>query len=296
MRTHFFRGFLFFWIAIASSSLARSQSAVPATPANPDLDRAVQSAKPQKSSAPPAAAIAPTASSDTLTILADSSLRNVLQELAQGWADAQPDGPQVPLTLTNAATMRARIEADPHWDVVIGADAVDMKLLTDRGLLAADGQHTLARNLVMIYGRKALVKDDDLDWFDLVGTEWKKIALGNPETVESGRVALHALQKHDLADEDHKKDLVEAGTEALALHVVQRDQADAVFAYRSDLLGFQVPGFQVYRLDSADAPPVFYLAAVGRLSTNADQARSFIAYCSSEMARNIWAHYGFEMD
>ena len=270
-----------------------AQTAVPATPANADLTRPVVVPKaPAQSSAP--AGQAPSA--DTLTVLADSSLRNVLQVLAQGWADAQADGPQVPLTLTNAGTMRARLEADPHWDVVIGADAIDMKLLTDRGLLAPDGQRTLARNLVMIYGRKPILKDDDLDWFDLVGSEWKKVALGDPETVESGRVAFRALQKHDLDDEDHKKNLVKAETEALALHVVARDQADAVFAYRSDLIGFQVPGFQVYHLDSADAPPVFYLAAVGRLAANADEARSFIAYCSSEPARDIWARYGFEMD
>ena len=41
--------------------------------------------------------------------------------------------------------------------------------------------------------RGDLVKDDDLDWFDLIGTEWKKVAMGNPDLTASGRVAQRAL-------------------------------------------------------------------------------------------------------
>jgi molybdate transport system substrate-binding protein len=129
-----------------------------------------------------------------------------------------------------------------------------------------------------------------------MGTEWKKVALGDPALVESGRVAERAMKKHDLADDDHQKMLIKAGTEAMALHVVERDQADAVFVYQSDLLDFALRGFEVYHIDSQDAPPVFYQAALGRLAKNPDLARSFIAFCSSESARAIWARYGFEMN
>jgi molybdenum ABC transporter molybdate-binding protein len=280
---------------------ASTPAPIPAKPLDPDQAIPAQPVIPT-----PAQPSAPATAADTntttpvptisLTVLADSTLRNVLQELAQTWADSQASSPQVPLTLTNAGTMRNQVQSNPAWDVVISADLDDVKMLTDKGLLVAAGQHTLARNTLVIYGRKALVKDDALDWFDLIGTEWKKVAMGDPDQVSSGRVARRALQKHDLFDDDHKNLYVYTGTEALALQVVERDQADAVFVYKTDLATIDLPGFEIFPLSTVDAPPIFYTAATGRLSKNTELAQAFIAYCGSEAVRQIWAKYGFEMN
>jgi molybdate transport system substrate-binding protein len=275
-----------------------AQRATPAQPADPNQARPAmpvvpdsltpQMATPSTNSAAPAPV-----PQVAVTIIADSSLKQVLQELAQGWADSQDSGPQVPLTLTNAGTTRAKVEGGSVWDVVISADVQDVKEMTKSGFLFADGQSSLARNTLVIYGRKALVKDDELDWFDLIGTEWKKVALGNPDLVASGRVARRALQKHDLLGDAHKDTFVYAPTEALALAVVQREQADAVFLYKTDAAKISLPGFELFPLTSEDAPPVFYTAAVCRLAKNPAQARAFIDYCTGDAARAIWAKYGF---
>lgn len=282
---------LFFSIAPLSA-----QTAIPARPADPHQALPAQPVV----SNPPVPVEASTnappepASPVALSIIADSSLTQVLQELAQSWADSQDSGPQVPLTLTNAGTLRAKVESGSTWDLVIGADVQDIKEMTDKGLLSADGQCSLARNTLVIYGRKALVKDDELEWFDLTGTEWKKVALGNPDLVASGRVAKRALQKHDLLDDDHKDVYVYAPTETLALAVAQREQADAVFLYKTDLAQANLPGFEVFPLNIEDAPPIFYTAAICRQAKNPDQARAFIDYCTGEAGKAIWAKYGFE--
>jgi molybdate transport system substrate-binding protein len=255
----------------------QAEPAKPASPATPSTNAAASNA--------PAVAV---------SIIADSSLKAVIQELAQSWADTQDSGPQVPLTLTNAGTLRAKVETAPTYDVVISADIADVKAMTDKGLLIADGQRSLARNTLVIYGRKALVKDDDLDWFDLIGSEWKKVALGNPEAVASGRVANRALQKHDLLGDDNKNIYVLAPTDALAMGFVQRDQADAVFAFKTDAARMGLHGFEIIPIKSDDAPPVFYTAAICRLARNPTLARSFIDYCSGSDAKAIWAKYGFE--
>jgi molybdate transport system substrate-binding protein len=289
-------GFLLL-LAIFCAGPASAQTPSPAVPADPDQARPAQPVEPAPAPAP---AVAPAGTADasapqsSVSVLADSSLREVLQELAQTWADSLPESPQLPLTLTNAGTMLTEMQSNPVWDVVISADLDDVKTMTDKGLILPDGQHSLARNNLVLYGRKALVKDDDLQWYDLIGTEWKKIALGDPDQVTSGRVARHALQKHDLFDDDHKPLYVYARTGALAAQVVERDEADAVFVYRTELAKISLPGFDVFPLDSVDAPPVFYTAAVGRLAKNPEGARAFIAYCGSEAAREIWAKYGFE--
>jgi molybdate transport system substrate-binding protein len=157
-----------------------------------------------------------------------------------------------------------------------------------------DGQRMLARNLVVIYGRKALVKDDELDWFDLVGNEWKKVALGKPDQVESGHVAEHALQKHDLTGDDNKDLYTYTMTDGLAIGQVQAEKADAVFAYKTDVAGLTLNGFEIFPIDTADAPPVFYTAAVCRLSKNPTLAHAFIDFLSSDAAKTIWVKYGFE--
>ena len=113
------------------------------------------------------------------------------------------------------------------------------------------------------------MKDDDLDWFDLVGTEWKKVALGNPDLVASGRVAKRALQKHDLLDDDHKGLYVYALNETGALQLIQRQQADAAFVVKTDLAGMNLPTFQVFPIKTDEAPPIFYTGAIFRLAKSA---------------------------
>ncbi len=270
----------------ARPAMPVTPAAPPTQPAKPGQNPAATPATP----APAAAAITP----DGLTVIADSSLKQALQELVQAWADSQDNSPKVPVTLTNAGTLRGKIEAGNVFDVVISSDVQDMKDLTDKGLLAADGQQSLARNTLVVYGRKALVKDDDLEWFDLIGTEWKKVAMGKPDLTGSGRVAERALQKHGLADDGHKDLFAYAFSEGQAFGIVEREQADAVFIYKTDVPKVDLPGFTVYPIKSEDAPPVFYLAALGRLAKNPAQAHSFITFCGSEAARAIWTKYGFE--
>jgi molybdenum ABC transporter molybdate-binding protein len=269
---------------------ADPHQAIPAQPVSPTLPAPAATVAP--TNAPGSASTSPAA--PALIIMADSSLREVLQELAQSWADSLDASPQVPLTLTNAGTMRAKIMAATPCDVVIGADIQDVKEMTDKGALFAEGQRSLARNLLVIYGRKALVKDDELEWFDLVGSEWKKVAMGNPDLVASGRVAKRALQKHDLLNDENKNMFVYEGTEALALQVAEREQADAVFVYKTDLGTISLPGFEVITLKSEDAPPIFYTAAVCRLAKNPALAHAFIDYCAGDAAKEIWARHGFE--
>jgi len=277
-----------------------AQTAVPASPADPNQARPALPVIPDSITPPqpatpstnavPVVALAPV----SVSVIAESSLKQVLQELAQAWADSQDSSPQVPLTLTNSGTIRARVESGTPCDVVISADVADVKAMTDKGLLFADGQRSLARNTLVVYGRKSLVKDEELDWFDLIGSEWKKVALGNPDMVASGRVAQRALQKHGLINDDNKGLFTYAQTDALVLGVVQREQADAGFAYKTDAAKMSLRGFDIVEIKTEDAPPIFYTAAVGRASKNQTMARAFIDYCTGEAAKPVWAKYGFE--
>jgi molybdate transport system substrate-binding protein len=244
----------------------------------------------------PSTNAAPAAANATasLSVIAESSLKGALSELAQAWADNQPNSPQVPLAFTSSGIIAAKAQTTSDYDLVISASIDDIKALTDKTVLMPDGQRMLARNSVVIYGRKALVKDDDLQWYDLIGNEWKKVALGKPDTVASGHVAQRALQKHDLLGDDNKELYTYTMTDGLAIGQAQAEKADAVFAFKTDVAKLNLNGFEIFPLDSADAPPVFYTAAVCRLAKNPALAHAFIDFLSSDAAKPIWAKYGFE--
>jgi molybdate transport system substrate-binding protein len=294
---------------------SRAFAQTPAQPADPNTPIPAQPVQPAPVIAPPPAATnsamspgvpstnaaaanasVPAPAGPQLFIIADGSLKAVLTELAQTWADGQDVSPQMPITLTNAGTMRAKIEAGGTWDLAIDADIGDTKALTDQGFLSPDDQRSLARNTLVIYGRAPLVKDDELDWFDLIGTEWKKVAIGNPALTASGRVAQRALGRHDLLDDDHKGDFIDVPNEMAGLQAIQRQQADAAFIFKTDLAAANVPGFGPVLIKPEDAPPIFYTAAIFRQVKNAPLARSFLDFISSSAARPIWTKYGFETD
>jgi molybdate transport system substrate-binding protein len=269
----------------------------PATPVTPD--ELTPNANPSTSGASmsavgPAPSANATSATASLSVIAESSLKAALSELAQTWADSQSNNPQIPLAFTSSGIIAAKAQTTADYDVVISASIDDIKALTDKAVLAPDGQRMLARNSVVVYGRKALVKDDDLDWYDLVGNEWKKVALGKPDTVASGHVAQHALQKHDLLSDDNKELYTYTMTDGLALGQVQAEKADAVFAYKTDVAKLTLNGFVIFPIDTADAPPVFYTAAVCRTAKNPVLAHAFIDFLSSDAAKPIWAKYGFE--
>ncbi|HEX4139734.1 MAG TPA: molybdate ABC transporter substrate-binding protein [Candidatus Methylacidiphilales bacterium] len=290
----------------------QAQPAAPAQPVSPDQarpatpvapDELTPNANPTTSGASmsavtpvPSTNAAPAATSvpASISVIAESSLKAVLSELTQAWADNQDNSPQVPLAFTSSGIMAAKAATTGDYDVVISASIDDIKALTDKSVLRPEGQRMLARNLVVIYGRKALVKDDELDWFDLIGNEWKKVALGKPDTVASGHVAQHALQKHDLLGDDNKDLYTFAMTDGLAIGQVQAEKADAVFAYKTDVAKLNLNGFEIFPLDTADAPPVFYTAAVTRTAKNPALAHAFIDFLASDAAKPIWAKYGFE--
>jgi molybdate transport system substrate-binding protein len=295
-------------LALVFCSVHLTYAQVPAQPADPNQPIPAQPVEPAAPAVVPATAVPatvappatatnlPVAAGPSVSIIADGSLKTVLQELAQTWADSQATSPQMPITLTNAGTMRAKIEAGGNWDLVIDADIDDTKAMTDKGLLLAEGQRSLARNSLVIYGRAPLVKDDDLDWFDLIGTEWKKVAMGNSDLTVSGRVAQRALKNHNLLDDDHKSIFVNGANESAALRLLQREKADAAFVFTTDLPTIDLPNFQPFPIKVEDAPPIFYTAAVFRLAKNPDLARAFLQYCGSDGARAIWTKYGFETD
>jgi molybdate transport system substrate-binding protein len=235
---------------------------------------------------------APSQGQDVLAVAADSSLRGALQELAQAWADNTDDNKKVELSISNVETLKNEVAKGAPWDVVILAGADEARQLTEQGKLDPQGQRNIARNELVVLGKKALLKDEEPEWHDLVRNEWRRMALGNPALTASGRFAQKAMEKRDLWDRV-KAEARLAPTETLALDFARRNDADGVFIFRTDLKGITLDMYEVYPVDPKDHPPVLYVAAVVKGAAKGALGRDFMQFLVSEEAMLVWKKWGF---
>ncbi len=232
---------------------------------------------------------------NTISITADSSLRPVLPQLVQAWADDQADM-KVDLQFTNSELLQKQVVEGKAGDVVIFASANDAREASRRGFIAGDDMKTFARNELVVYGRKGIVKDEELDWYDLLAREWDTFAMGNPSATVSGRAAKSAIEKHDLAARLKSDGLHLAGNETAALNFAKRGEADAVFLYRTDLVKANLQNFVIFAIDAGDYPAIDYTAAPCKNTKAIETGRSFIKSLTTAEAQETLKKAGYGVD
>lgn len=227
----------------------------------------------------------------TLSVGVDSSLRGVMQDLAQAWADSQDQG-KVELSVANLATLRSQLEKGSDLDVAIIPNKTEAQALVDHGKLLNASQKQIASNTLVALGRKPLVASDEQDWFELIGNEWKRITIPGVGLTGSGKAAQAALQKHGLW-EDVKTVVQSTSNETTAVDFARRNETDVVFAWSTDIPAQGIEGFQVFKIDSKDYPPMLYIASIVAATQKTALAKEFISFLVSDAALPIWKKWGF---
>ena len=303
--------FLNFAILLLMLTLARCpvNAQVPAKPADPSqpmpalpviisapVAKAV-AAKPLKAIAvQPGAVDNNPPGTKSITIVADPSLKRVMADLVQDWADSVDDKVQVIVQFANSGVVTDKLPGGTPWDLVISSDIPGMQELTSRGLLVHDGQQTLARNQIEIMGRHPLIPDDDLSWEELIRKEWRHVVIANPETSQLGKAAEFALKKHDLVDEDRMKEQFKlVANDNMLIPETMKTQSDAVFVYQTDAQSVTMTGFEPFPITGEDALPVLYVGAMTSTAKENQLCSDFITYCLSDKARETWKKYGFQL-
>ncbi len=299
--------------AVANIALA-APTPIPARPADPSQPISalpVPVAPQEVPVAPAVVPVAPQATPETapnstpadatttgpsVILVADFSLRKVVPELVQNWVDTEELPVKVVVQFRTAGATRDLVQKGADGDIVISANAGDVVELANTGLLHRDGQQTLARNELAVIGRHPVIRDEDSDWWDLVGKEWRHVVVADGDVSQLGRISLQALKAHDLADpEALKRVRVIAPNEALVLSRLGSTQADAALVYKTDLLGVQMPGFEPFTMKPTDSAPVLYTGAVTSRAKDTALCERFLTYCVSDEARAVFKKYGFEL-
>jgi len=231
--------------------------------------------------------LATPAVADRVTVFAASSLKNALQEVADGFNAAT--GHDAVLSLAGSSALARQIQMGAPADVFISANVAWMDAVQAESLVNADSRIDLIGNrLVLIGPHPATVEiSPALDLAKLLGDGHLSMAL--VQAVPAGIYGKAALEHLGLWD-------------SVAPRVAQADNARAALALVS--LG-QAPLGVVYATDAqADArvhvlgqfpadshPRVTYPAAAATSAGAA--AHDFLAYLQGDAAQAIFARHGF---
>ncbi len=223
----------------------------------------------------------------SLTVLAASSLTDVLPQVAAAWTEA--GHPEVSLRFDSSAKLAKQIEAGAPADVYVSADDAWMDHLVARGLVVSGTRVRLLGNaLVAIVAVRSPLPIRAPAGLGLPAV--KHLALAG-EFVPAGAYARQALvyagQWSAVKDR-----VVEGDNVRTVLGWVTTGEAEAGVVYATDARG--EPRVRVaFEFEKGSYTAIVYPAAIVTGAVEPAEASAFLSWCAGPEARAIFAAAGF---
>jgi molybdate transport system substrate-binding protein len=238
-----------------------------------------RSSAPQESAAP----------KNEILVSAAVSLKEAFAEIAIRFQSETKA--KVVFNFAGSGELEKQIEFGAPVDVFASAGEREMDELASKGLIDPSSRGDFAENkLVLIVPSNAAVSETPFS--DLTQAQFKRIAIGNPQTVPAGHYAQQAIENNKLW-ERVKDRLVLAENVRQVLEYVARGEADAGLVYSPDV---KVAAGRVKVISEAphgSYGPVRYPIAIIKGSRSPDVARQFVAFVRSSQGQEILAKHGF---
>ena len=232
--------------------------------------------------------IAPTAYAAELTISAAASLTNAFTELKEAFIIQNPTT-TIYINFASSNNLLKQIEEGAPVDIFASADQITMNKAEESQLVIKDTRKDFALNELAL-----IVPFDILNTpkspQDLTQKAFKKIALGNIESVPAGRYAKEALESENLWD-TLKTRFIYAEHVRQVLNYVARGEVEAGFVYATDAMT-QKDKVKI-ALIMQGHQPVLYPIAIVKTSKNTIDAQKFLDFITSNEGTTILTKYGF---
>lgn len=233
-----------------------------------------------------------------VTVFAAASLGDAFREVAREFELRNP-GVEVKLNFAGSQRLRAQLEFGAAADVFASADAVQMGLAQEAGLIAGKGRPLTAAAMAIIVNA-----DAGIDGVGGVAAPGVKLVLAH-ESVPAGQYARLLLERLAQGDAGLGRDfaaraLANAASEETSVKFVEQKvvlgQADAGIVYQPGAVTATAGG-------AARALPLpgvaagvraVYPIAVLKDSANPELAGRFVDFALSPPAQAILAGYGFD--
>ncbi|WP_379132342.1 molybdate ABC transporter substrate-binding protein [Paenibacillus sp. sgz500958] len=222
-----------------------------------------------------------------IIVSAAASLQDSLDRIAVLYEKQHPD---IDLIFNYGAsgTLQKQIEQGAPADLFFSAGDKQMDALVAGGFITYH-KMLLKNQLVLVVPSDSQSKITTIT--QLTDSTFKKIAIGQPESVPAGQYAQQALTAKKVWEALQGK-LVFAKDVRQVLSYVETGNVDAGFVYKTDALtskqvriGLTV-GAHVHK-------PINYPAGVIKDSKHQNEAKAFYSYLQTKEVQDIFTSYGF---
>lgn len=224
-----------------------------------------------------------------LTVSAAASLKDAMTEIQALYKQEKPNT-TIAFNFGSSGALQQQIEQGANVDLFISAANKQMKALKDNGLLMEATTKTLLGNQLVL----VVPKDSTIPltrFADVAKTDVKKLAMGEPKTVPAGKYAEEVFTKLNIMDTVKSKTVYAKDVKEV-LNWVETGNADAGVVYTSDAKSSDKVKVIATAADDTHSP-IVYPVSVLKASKNADAAKDFLAFLSSDKAKTVFEKYGF---
>lgn len=227
----------------------------------------------------------------TLNISAASSLREALPEIIELYTAEHPNVTFID-TYDASGVLQTQIEEGAPCDIFISAASKQMNVLNDEGLISSETIVKLLKGkLVLIVPKESTLEIESFE--DVTDPSVGVVTMGDIASVPVGQYTQTVLKNLGIWEAVSAK--TNYGTNvANVLAWVESGDADCGFVYATDAASSDKVKV-VCEAPVGSADEIIYPAGVIKASLNQDTAKDFIAFLSTDAAKEIFIKYGFEM-
>lgn len=226
----------------------------------------------------------------TLYVSAAASLTDPLSEINTLYME-QNSSLEILNNFAASGDLQAQIENGAPTDVFISAATRNMDALEEKALIIPETQRDILSNRLVLIAPM----DSELaltDFADLLTSEIKLIAMGDPEFVPAGAYGLQTLELLNISYETLKPKLILANNVRQVLSYVESGSVDAGIVYLSDAATSDLIKVIATAPDEINNSIVFPVAIIAS-SKQVESAQKYVDYLAGTEAAEIFFKHGF---
>ncbi len=230
----------------------------------------------------------PSLAAEEIIVSAAASLTNGMTEISHAFEEQNP-GIKITCNFASSGSLVQQMDKGAPVDVFASASLEHMDRAEEKGLISSQTKKIFATNqLVLIVPAQSVVPINDVS--GLKAGNFKKIAVGHPESVPAGRYAKIFLEENKMWNVLYDR-LVYSNSARQVLDYVRRGETDAGFVYNTDVA---IAGGKVKaKLVAGKLLNILYPIAVTRMTMHRLSAVRFCEFVNGPAGRKILSEYGF---
>ncbi|TGN11729.1 molybdate ABC transporter substrate-binding protein [Leptospira ilyithenensis] len=222
-----------------------------------------------------------------IIVSAASSLTDVLRKIGEKFE--KKHGVKAVFNFGSSGSLYQQIEKGAPADVFISADEETLDKGIKKNILDQKSKKILLKNnLVLILPQASTAKIETLK--DLQKSEFKRIAIGNPNSVPAGRYAEQTLEKEKLLVALKEK-FIPCENVRQVLDYVSREETDAGFVYQTD--ASLAEGKVKVVLLLSGHKPILYPGTLVSGTKHSEASLLFLEFLQSPEAKEIFTQFKF---